>query len=216
MAVAAIEDKGDVFPVRRDGRLKLLSVQAGDGYRMRIGGGWSRVAERPWDNGGMEDYNMNGSQALTNNFLLDGIPNVSVENPGPANLTLAVSQDATAEFKVQTNSYDAEYGRTGGGTVNITLKSGANVLFFDEPTNDLDVNTMRALEEAIENFAGCAVIVSHDRWFLDRLATHILAFEGDSRVEYFDGNYTQYEAYRREQLGLDSGPHRIKYRKLTR
>jgi ATPase subunit of ABC transporter with duplicated ATPase domains len=98
----------------------------------------------------------------------------------------------------------------------LTLKSGANVLFFDEPTNDLDVNTMRALEEAIENFAGCAVIVSHDRWFLDRLATHILAFEGDSRVEYFDGNYTQYEAYRREQLGLDSGPHRIKYRKLTR
>ncbi len=76
----------------------------------------------------------------------------------------------------------------------LTLKSGANVLFFDEPTNDLDVNTMRALEEAIENFAGCAVIVSHDRWFLDRLATHILAFEGDSRVEFFDGNYTQYRS----------------------
>jgi ATP-binding cassette ChvD family protein len=98
----------------------------------------------------------------------------------------------------------------------LTLKSGANVLFFDEPTNDLDVNTMRALEEAIENFAGCSVIVSHDRWFLDRLATHILAFEGDSRVEFFDGNYTQYEAYRREQLGLDDKPHRIHYRKLTR
>jgi ATP-binding cassette ChvD family protein len=98
----------------------------------------------------------------------------------------------------------------------LTLKSGANVLFFDEPTNDLDVNTMRALEEAIEHFAGCAVIVSHDRWFLDRLATHILAFEGDSRVRFFDGNYTQYEAYRREQLGLDDRPHRIRYRKLTR
>jgi ATP-binding cassette ChvD family protein len=98
----------------------------------------------------------------------------------------------------------------------LTLKSGANVLFFDEPTNDLDVNTMRALEEAIESFAGSAVIISHDRWFLDRLATHILAFEGDSRVVYFDGNYSQYEVYRREQLGLDARPHRIHYRKLTR
>jgi ATPase subunit of ABC transporter with duplicated ATPase domains len=98
----------------------------------------------------------------------------------------------------------------------LTLKSGANVLFFDEPTNDLDVNTMRALEEAIEGFAGSAVIISHDRWFLDRLATHILAFEGDSRVVYFDGNYSQYEVYRREQLGLDARPHRIHYRKLTR
>jgi len=98
----------------------------------------------------------------------------------------------------------------------LTLKSGANVLFFDEPTNDLDVNTMRALEEAIESFAGSAVIISHDRWFLDRLATHILAFEGDSRVVYFDGNYSQYEVYRREQLGMDARPHRIHYRKLTR
>jgi ATP-binding cassette ChvD family protein len=98
----------------------------------------------------------------------------------------------------------------------LTLKSGANVLFFDEPTNDLDVNTMRALEEAIESFAGSAVIISHDRWFLDRLATHILAFEGDSRVVFFDGNYSQYEVYRREQLGLDARPHRIHYRKLTR
>jgi len=78
------------------------------------------------------------------------------------------------------------------------------------------VNTMRALEEAIESFAGSAVIISHDRWFLDRLATHILAFEGDSRVVFFDGNYSQYEAYRHEQLGLDERPHRIHYRKLTR
>ena len=112
-------------------------------------------------------------------------------------------------------------GELSGGQQNrlnlaLTLKSGANVLFFDEPTNDLDVNTMRALEEAIEAFAGSAVIISHDRWFLDRLATHILAFEGDSRVVYFDGNYSQYETYRREQLGLDAKPHRIHYRKLTR
>jgi energy-dependent translational throttle protein EttA len=99
----------------------------------------------------------------------------------------------------------------------LTLKSESNLLFFDEPTNDLDVNTMRALEEAIESFAGSAVIVSHDRWFLDRLATHILAFEGDSKVVYFDGNYTEYEQYRKDILGLRPfEPHRIKYRKLTR
>jgi sulfate-transporting ATPase len=97
------------------------------------------------------------------------------------------------------------------------LKSGANVLLLDEPTNDLDVNTMRALEEALENFAGCAVVISHDRWFLDRIATHILAFEGDSHVEYFDGNYSEYEADRKRRLGHDADqPHRIKYRSLTR
>jgi energy-dependent translational throttle protein EttA len=97
------------------------------------------------------------------------------------------------------------------------LKSGANVLLLDEPTNDLDVNTMRALEEALENFAGCAVVISHDRWFLDRIATHILAFEGDSHVEYFDGNYSEYEADRKRRLGVEADqPHRIKYRSLTR
>jgi sulfate-transporting ATPase len=97
------------------------------------------------------------------------------------------------------------------------LKSGANVLLLDEPTNDLDVNTMRALEEALENFAGCAVVISHDRWFLDRIATHILAFEGDSRVVFFDGNYSEYEADRRARLGAAADqPHRIKYRHLTR
>jgi ATP-binding cassette ChvD family protein len=97
------------------------------------------------------------------------------------------------------------------------LKSGANVLLLDEPTNDLDVNTMRALEEALENFAGCAVIISHDRWFLDRIATHILAFEGDSKVVFFDGNYSEYEADKRARLGHDTDqPHRIKYRSLTR
>jgi energy-dependent translational throttle protein EttA len=97
------------------------------------------------------------------------------------------------------------------------LKEGTNVLLLDEPTNDLDVNTMRALEEALENFAGCAVIISHDRWFLDRIATHILAFEGDSSVVFFDGNYSEYEADRKARLGVDAEqPHRIKYRSLTR
>lgn len=97
------------------------------------------------------------------------------------------------------------------------LKTGANVLLLDEPTNDLDVNTMRALEEALENFGGCAVVISHDRWFLDRIATHILAFEGDSKVEFFDGNFSQYEEDRKRRLGHDADqPHRIKYRNLTR
>jgi len=97
------------------------------------------------------------------------------------------------------------------------LKEGANVLLLDEPTNDLDVNTMRALEEALENFAGCAVVISHDRWFLDRIATHILAFEGDSSVVYFDGNYSEYEEDRKRRLGAAADqPHRIKYRQLTR
>lgn len=97
------------------------------------------------------------------------------------------------------------------------LKEGANVLLLDEPTNDLDVNTMRALEEALENFAGCAVIISHDRWFLDRTATHILAFEGESRVTWFEGNYSDYEADRRKRLGIEADqPRRIKYRQLTR
>jgi len=97
------------------------------------------------------------------------------------------------------------------------LKEGANVLLLDEPTNDLDVNTMRALEEALENFAGCAVVISHDRWFLDRIATHILAFEGDSRVVWFDGNYSEYEEDRKKRLGAAADqPHRIKYRHLTR
>ncbi|MBI5075688.1 MAG: energy-dependent translational throttle protein EttA [Nitrospirae bacterium] len=97
------------------------------------------------------------------------------------------------------------------------LKEGANVLLLDEPTNDLDVNTMRALEEALETFAGCAVVISHDRWFLDRIATHILAFEGDSKVVWFDGNYSEYEADRKARLGSAADqPHRIKYRSLTR
>ncbi len=97
------------------------------------------------------------------------------------------------------------------------LKEGANVLLLDEPTNDLDVNTLRALEESLQEFAGCAVVISHDRWFLDRLATHILAFEGNSEVVWFDGNYSEYEAIRKERLGIEADqPHRIKYRHLTR
>jgi ATPase subunit of ABC transporter with duplicated ATPase domains len=97
------------------------------------------------------------------------------------------------------------------------LKSSANVLLLDEPTNDLDVDTLRALEEAMLDFAGCAVIISHDRWFLDRIATHILAFEGDSQVEWFEGNYQDYEAdYKRRKGHEADQPHRIKYRKLTK
>jgi sulfate-transporting ATPase len=97
------------------------------------------------------------------------------------------------------------------------LKDGGNVLLLDEPTNDLDVNTLRALEEALENFGGCAVVISHDRWFLDRLATHILAFEGNSQVVWFEGNYSDYEQDRRKRLGPDADiPKRIKYRQLTR
>jgi ATP-binding cassette ChvD family protein len=97
------------------------------------------------------------------------------------------------------------------------LKQGANVILLDEPTNDLDINTLRALEEALENFGGCAVVISHDRWFLDRIATHILAFEGDSRVVFFTGNWSEYEADRKKRLGADAArPHRIKYRRLSR
>jgi ATPase subunit of ABC transporter with duplicated ATPase domains len=97
------------------------------------------------------------------------------------------------------------------------LKSGGNLLLLDEPTNDLDVDTLRALEEALVSFAGCAVIISHDRWFLDRIATHILAFEGDSHVEWFEGNFQDYEADKMRRLGTDSTiPHRIKYKKFSR
>ncbi|MGE8302537.1 energy-dependent translational throttle protein EttA [Sphingobacterium siyangense] len=97
----------------------------------------------------------------------------------------------------------------------ITLKEGSNVLLLDEPTNDIDVNTLRALEEGLENFGGCAVVISHDRWFLDRICTHILAFEGDSQVYFFEGNYTEYEENRKKRIG-DVTPHRIKYKKLVK
>ena len=97
------------------------------------------------------------------------------------------------------------------------LKEGANVILLDEPTNDLDVNTLRALEEGLEGFGGCCLVSSHDRWFLDRIATHILAFEGDSTAVWFEGNYSEYEADRKKRLGKEADrPHRIRYRKLTR
>ncbi|HEX3411277.1 MAG TPA: energy-dependent translational throttle protein EttA, partial [Stellaceae bacterium] len=97
------------------------------------------------------------------------------------------------------------------------LKTGANALLLDEPTNDLDVDTLRALEEALLEYPGCAVIITHDRWFLDRVATHILAFEGDSQVVWFEGNYADYEADRHRRLGAEADqPHRIRYKPLTR
>ena len=98
----------------------------------------------------------------------------------------------------------------------MTLKEEGNVLLLDEPTNDLDVNTLRALEEGLENFAGCAVVISHDRWFLDRICTHILAFEGNSQVYFFEGSFSDYEENKKKRLGHDLMPKRIQYRKLTR
>ncbi|MDF1614127.1 energy-dependent translational throttle protein EttA [Desulfurivibrio dismutans] len=132
------------------------------------------------------------------------------------------SRAYVARFNFSGTEQQRKVGMMSGGQRNRVhlarmLKSGANVILLDEPTNDLDVNTLRALEEALENFAGCAVVISHDRWFLDRIATHMLAFEGDSRVVWFDGNYSEYEEDRRRRLGADADqPHRIKYRHLTR
>lgn len=132
------------------------------------------------------------------------------------------SRAYVSRFNFSGTDQQKKVGRISGGERNRVhlariLKEGANVLLLDEPTNDLDVNTMRALEEALENFAGCAVIISHDRWFLDRIATHILAFEGDSAAVWFEGNYSEYEADRKARLGAAaSQPHRIKYRQLTR
>jgi ATP-binding cassette ChvD family protein len=132
------------------------------------------------------------------------------------------SRAYVARFNFSGTDQQKKVGALSGGERNRVhlakmLKEGANVLLLDEPTNDLDVNTMRALEEALENFAGCAVVISHDRWFLDRIATHILAFEGESRVVWFEGNYSEYEADRRARLGAAADrPHRIKYRQLTR
>jgi sulfate-transporting ATPase len=132
------------------------------------------------------------------------------------------SRGYVARFNFSGTDQQKPVGRLSGGERNRVhlakvLKEGANVLLLDEPTNDLDVNTLRALEEALENFAGCAVIISHDRWFLDRVATHILAFEGESSVVWYDGNYSEYEEYRRKKLGIAADqPHRIKYKRLTR
>ncbi len=132
------------------------------------------------------------------------------------------SRAYVARFNFSGSDQQKKVGILSGGERNRVhlarmLKQGANVLLLDEPTNDLDVNTMRALEEALENFAGCAVIISHDRWFLDRIATHILAFEGDSKTIWFEGNYSDYEEDRRKRLGIEADqPKRIKYRQLTR
>ncbi len=132
------------------------------------------------------------------------------------------SRAYVAGFNFKGADQQKKVGQLSGGERNRVhlakmLKSGANVLLLDEPTNDLDVDTLRALEEALENFAGCAVIISHDRWFLDRIATHILAFEGDSHVEWFEGNYQDYEADRHKRLGTEADqPHRIKYKPLIR
>jgi ATPase subunit of ABC transporter with duplicated ATPase domains len=132
------------------------------------------------------------------------------------------SRAYVARFNFSGSDQQKKVGMLSGGERNRVhlakmLKEGANVLLLDEPTNDLDVNTLRALEEALENFAGCAVVISHDRWFLDRIATHILAFEGDSKVFWFEGNYSDYEADRKARLGTAAEtPHRIKYRQLTR
>jgi energy-dependent translational throttle protein EttA len=123
-----------------------------------------------------------------------------------------------SKFNFNGADQEKKIGNLSGGERNrvhlaMMLKEGANVLLLDEPTNDLDVNTLRALEEGLENFAGCAVVISHDRWFLDRIATHILAFEGDSQVTYFEGNYSEYEEARKKRLG-DATPKRIRYKKL--
>jgi ATPase subunit of ABC transporter with duplicated ATPase domains len=131
------------------------------------------------------------------------------------------SRSYVARFNFTGDSQMKKVGVLSGGERNRVhlakmLKSGANVLMLDEPTNDLDVNTLRALEEALLNFAGCALVISHDRWFLDRICTHIMAFEGDSNVVFFEGNFHDYEEDKKRRLGADAvNPHRIKFKKLT-
>jgi sulfate-transporting ATPase len=125
-----------------------------------------------------------------------------------------------SRFNFAGSEQSKKVGSLSGGERNrlhlsMALKEGGNVLLLDEPTNDLDVNTLRALEEALDNFAGCAVIISHDRWFLDRVCTHILAFEGDSNVYYFEGGFSDYEENKKKRLG-DHQPTRIKYRRLLK
>ena len=132
------------------------------------------------------------------------------------------SRAYVGQFNFKGGDQQKTVGQLSGGERNRVhlarmLKSGANLLLLDEPTNDLDVDTLRALEEALLEFAGCAVVVSHDRWFLDRIATHILAFEGDSHVEWFEGNYEAYEADKKRRLGADADrPTRIKYKPISR
>jgi ATPase subunit of ABC transporter with duplicated ATPase domains len=135
---------------------------------------------------------------------------------------MVASRAYVAAFNFKGADQQKPVGKLSGGERNRLhlaklLRSGGNLLLLDEPTNDLDVDTLRALEEALLAFAGCAVVVSHDRWFLDRVATHVLAFEGDSQVRWFEGNFEAYESFRREQLGADAErPKRITYKKLVR
>jgi ATPase subunit of ABC transporter with duplicated ATPase domains len=132
------------------------------------------------------------------------------------------SRAFVSQFNFKGADQQKKVGQLSGGERNRVhlakmLKAGTNVILLDEPTNDLDVETLRALEEALVEFPGCAVVISHDRWFLDRIATHIIAFEGDSHVEWFEGNYEAYEADKKRRLGADADqPHRIKYKPLTR
>ena len=158
---------------------------------------------------------------------LDGKKNVWEEISDGQDIILLGKKEMNSRaycssFNFKGGDQQKKVGQLSGGERNRVhlakmLKSGANLLLLDEPTNDLDVDTLRALEEALEDFAGCAVIISHDRWFLDRIATHILAFEGDSHVEWFEGNFADYEADKMRRLGTDSAiPHRIKYKKFSR
>jgi energy-dependent translational throttle protein EttA len=132
------------------------------------------------------------------------------------------SRAYVAGFNFKGSDQQKKVGSLSGGERNRVhlaklLRRGGNVLLLDEPTNDLDVDTLRALEDALEAYPGCAVVISHDRWFLDRIATHILAFEGDSQVRWFEGNFSEYEAWRHKQLGAEADqPHRIKYKPLVR
>jgi len=158
---------------------------------------------------------------------LDGKKNVWEEISGGQDIILLGKREVNSRaycsnFNFKGADQQKKVGSLSGGERNRVhlakmLKSGANLLLLDEPTNDLDVDTLRALEEALEDFAGCAVIISHDRWFLDRIATHILAFEGDSHVEWFEGNFADYEADKIRRLGPDSvNPKKATYKPLTR
>ena len=158
---------------------------------------------------------------------LDGSKNVWEEISNSQDIILLGKKEVNSRgyvsaFNFKGGDQQKKVGSLSGGERNRVhlakmLRSGANLLLLDEPTNDLDVDTLRALEEALEDFAGCAVIISHDRWFLDRIATHILSFEGDSHVEWFEGNFQDYEQDKMRRLGTDSViPHRLKYKKFSR
>ena len=164
---------------------------------------------------------------IDQNRPLDGEKSIFEEITGGTDIVQLGTREMNsrayvARFNFSGQDQQKKVGTLSGGERNRVhlakmLKEGANVLLLDEPTNDLDVNTMRALEEALESFAGCAIVISHDRWFLDRVATHILSFEGESRVYWFDGNYSEYEEDKRKRLGAEAAePHRIRYRQLSR